>query len=99
MERHMNKHYPPGPDQLLDCPERGCGRVGEHRFKRIDHLTEHLTKAHGKKTRYLNKLRKERIWEPNKTGVSLGFGSVPRIALNGLPMNFHDLRSSPKDQK
>ncbi|KAL2045539.1 hypothetical protein N7G274_001967 [Stereocaulon virgatum] len=48
LERHMNKHYPPRPGQLLDCPGRGCGRVGEHGFKRKDHLTEHLRKVHAK---------------------------------------------------
>ena len=31
-----------------DCPEKGCGRTGEHGFHRKDHLREHLRRVHAK---------------------------------------------------
>lgn len=52
LERHLNMHYPTRPGQLLDCPGRGCSRVGENGFRRKDHLTEHLRKVHAMRIRY-----------------------------------------------
>jgi len=34
--------------RFVDCPERGCDRVGAHALKGKDNLADHLRKAHGK---------------------------------------------------
>ena len=48
LDRHQKTHFPSGPGEKFDCPARGCGRTGEHGFKRKDHLREHLRKVHAK---------------------------------------------------
>ncbi|KAK3173595.1 hypothetical protein OEA41_006927 [Lepraria neglecta] len=52
LDRHMDTHFPPSVEKLLPCPGRGCGRTGEHGFKRKDHLTEHLRKVHAQHEKY-----------------------------------------------
>ena len=49
LDHHLITHYPPQSGDLIDCPGRGCGRHGQHGFKRKDHLLEHLRKDHTKK--------------------------------------------------
>ena len=44
LERHHKTvHF---VEKKLDCPERWCGRVGDHGFTRRDHLIEHQRSFH-----------------------------------------------------
>jgi len=52
----MKKHNPLAPEEKIDCPGKGCGRVGKHGFDRKDHMREHLRNYH--------------CWDLPKTGKS-----------------------------
>lgn len=52
LKRHMTVHFPPAPDELLDCQYEWCGRTGAHGFKREDHRKEHYRKVHMKESEY-----------------------------------------------
>lgn len=52
LKRHMTVHFPPAPDELLDCKYEWCGRTGAHGFKREDHRKEHYRKVHMKESEY-----------------------------------------------
>ncbi len=42
----MKKHNPVPAEKKIDCPGKGCGRVGKHGFDRKDHMKEHLVNHH-----------------------------------------------------
>ena len=42
----MKSHDPTPAEQLIDCPDKDCGRIGVHGFDRKDHLREHLRMHH-----------------------------------------------------
>lgn len=48
----MTVHFPPSPEELLDCRYEWCGRIGAHGFKREDHRKEHYRKVHMKENEY-----------------------------------------------
>ena len=48
MDRHERTHTPLTPEERLNCPARGCGRIREHGFYGKDHLHEHFRREHPK---------------------------------------------------
>ena len=69
LKRHMTIHFPPAPEELLDCRYEWCGRTGAHGFKREYHREEHYRKVHGKGNEY------PKTGEGGKSGRSSGKSS------------------------
>ena len=46
LKRHYKTHKAKDSAASIDCPKRGCSRVGVHGFTRNDHLNQHLRDYH-----------------------------------------------------